>query len=51
MGTSSHREVSDEELRVEIELLADLIDAATWSQCPLSEARIDQVLGLYESAA
>lgn len=52
MGTGrSDREISDEELRAEIELLADVFDAVTLSTGPLTSAQIDRALGVYRSAA
>jgi hypothetical protein len=45
------RHLSDEELRAEIELLADVMDAVTSSRCPLSDTQIDQALGIGLRAA
>jgi hypothetical protein len=39
-------ELQDEELQQEIELVADLVVAASGSDGPLSQVEIDQALGL-----
>jgi hypothetical protein len=46
MGTSNDRELNDEVLGSEIELLADLIDAASHACSPLNPDQIDAVLGV-----
>jgi hypothetical protein len=44
--SASHAEITDSDLRSEIELVGDLVVAATGSDGPLTEEEIDRVLGI-----
>jgi hypothetical protein len=49
-GGFRHVELRDVELQAEIELVADLVLAASGSEAPLTAADIDRVLGVVPAA-